>query len=829
MYELIHTSTPQGLIAGRSGFASVAFTEGIPANLISPVEALSAYKPLFPPGNPEASKNPVVYSSQRIVYGAVTLQIVSRIGAAGFDYTGRSNKIAHHLIFDHADELEAIPFGAISVARESSNFITKWNEPARLLPKRSPKFRPPARGIAETWRKLTGDAGWAGVVAETFRENPDQAFHVEFPIGLPGETLLELVAEIIPLLNREEVPLFTFSTCFSFAGSESVFFRATPENAPQWEAIKRLKPNAVLSLVEAPGAVPERYEASRLVKLARDGVKPEAAPDFPEPQARSERQEIVLKTETKPEGIPLSPPSSLHKQDAVPQPDQKKQESAKQLSQPCFRKQGETRDRFRRKCLFASILLLLSLTFTALAIRFRKSGTEDSTEIAVSLQKAEPLQKPELPLPAEEESDGGAPASPEEQEKNAEDWPCDAHSRLRTGLALFLEWSTGENEIRLPRLLRTAERISVEIETVGNVANLTERQRFLTVDAEEARILAARRISASRFEPAADVPASQLHLSLRNGCLELVLPSRPPEAGLELPARRNITGILFGRGEETFRFETRFLPEYIPLLPPGKIVGSVGGGVLEIKFLPAPETLLLRRHLTIQIGKRTLSSLDNGRELEVIRLPLQPFQEWNQRVAEFRNCKAKSDAKAAEYRLECDRNREILNAKISVPPLTDAHAETYLTPEERNLAANLFPQKGDSDPLSDAELLLQKLNAKRKAAGTDEPEALRIFREALEKSIHQMRLQKKIDALRIEAEELQTKSAQADQLLTKAADSLLHGVDLLEDALGTKSGLQQTLQTRQTIDPATLASKLAESLLPPVITPIQKEEESFHE
>ena len=60
MFELIHTSAKQGLIANRSGFCSVAWTEGIPSNLIAPIENLSSYQPLYAAHTPEAKLNPRV-------------------------------------------------------------------------------------------------------------------------------------------------------------------------------------------------------------------------------------------------------------------------------------------------------------------------------------------------------------------------------------------------------------------------------------------------------------------------------------------------------------------------------------------------------------------------------------------------------------------------------------------------------------------------------------------------------------------------------------------------------------------------------------------------
>ena len=62
MYELIYTSTSQGLLAGRSGFCTVAMTAGFPPNLIPVIENMSGYKTLYAPGDSNAGRNPVNYS-----------------------------------------------------------------------------------------------------------------------------------------------------------------------------------------------------------------------------------------------------------------------------------------------------------------------------------------------------------------------------------------------------------------------------------------------------------------------------------------------------------------------------------------------------------------------------------------------------------------------------------------------------------------------------------------------------------------------------------------------------------------------------------------------
>src|SRR4051794_1145797 len=101
--ELLSTSVPAGLEPGSSGYCTVAMTRGIPRPLVQQLETLSAYRPLFLPGDARASKNPDAVSHLRISVGGKTSSLVSRVCFAGADYTGRSNRFAPHVVLDQTD------------------------------------------------------------------------------------------------------------------------------------------------------------------------------------------------------------------------------------------------------------------------------------------------------------------------------------------------------------------------------------------------------------------------------------------------------------------------------------------------------------------------------------------------------------------------------------------------------------------------------------------------------------------------------------------------------------------------------------------------------
>src|SRR4051794_14124966 len=101
--ELHYTSVPRGLKPGAQGFCTVAHTAGISQALLERLEGLSGYRPRFKPNDPNEALNPVVWSHFRLTGTGPGVTVVSRVGPAGLDYTGRENKHAHHVVLDSGE------------------------------------------------------------------------------------------------------------------------------------------------------------------------------------------------------------------------------------------------------------------------------------------------------------------------------------------------------------------------------------------------------------------------------------------------------------------------------------------------------------------------------------------------------------------------------------------------------------------------------------------------------------------------------------------------------------------------------------------------------
>ena len=196
--ELVYTSAPQGLRPGSRGFCTVVSTQGMAVNLADRLESLSAYRHVFAPQDPNAAMNPVVYSHLRIVVGGRPYHVLSRIAAAGLDYTQRTNKFAHHLVLDAGELVGAGPAWLLA---QPGFMQTDWDGQPKVLPGgRRPLAGTSEAAVCRHWQTVAGDAGWAGVLSESAAAGPKGIATV---IYRPGVDTLSLVQEAMALLPAE--------------------------------------------------------------------------------------------------------------------------------------------------------------------------------------------------------------------------------------------------------------------------------------------------------------------------------------------------------------------------------------------------------------------------------------------------------------------------------------------------------------------------------------------------------------------------------------------------------------------------------------------------
>jgi hypothetical protein len=271
-HELHYTSVPRGLKPGSRGFCTVGMTPQMPGPLVDRLESLSGYQPVFPPHDASAPLNPIVFSHLRLTIGGKMVSVLSRIGPAGLDYSGRPNKYAHHVVLDGTERPDGGPAWLLS---QPGFMQSSWNgEPREISVGRNPPQGDPTPGLARAWHSLTGDGGWAGVLAESFLADSRRTVFLVFR---PGMDILPLFVEALALLPASRRWDVDFSTYFNqLPQGVTCAWRGVLEGSDDARNARPL-PNAIdVDLCNGLGAA----DGGVLVHLARTGERL-ATPDTP--------------------------------------------------------------------------------------------------------------------------------------------------------------------------------------------------------------------------------------------------------------------------------------------------------------------------------------------------------------------------------------------------------------------------------------------------------------------------------------------------------------------------------------------------------------------
>jgi hypothetical protein len=150
--ELIYTSAVRSLIAGRSGYGPVARSREMREALILELEKLSYYQHLSLSGGQERP----IYCCRIVDIRGSRYHVLSKIQDAGLDFTGRTNFIAHYLVF-RPEEVRQYPSPPV-ILRCWPGWLANWFKEPELIDERD---RPELRGLpgislpAKEWERLT--------------------------------------------------------------------------------------------------------------------------------------------------------------------------------------------------------------------------------------------------------------------------------------------------------------------------------------------------------------------------------------------------------------------------------------------------------------------------------------------------------------------------------------------------------------------------------------------------------------------------------------------------------------------------------------------------
>jgi hypothetical protein len=306
-WQLIYTSAPRGLLSGQSGFCTVGRSADLREALVQRLEQISSYHYLRVAEAATAHRNPAISAFRLLDLRGAKYCVLTRIQPCGLDFTGRTNHLAHHLVFQ-ADELAQLPSPA-AILRHWPGWLASWHgEPRHLEPLAVADFASVAKSFlpAETWKRMTGDAGRAAGLLET---ECIRGCYLVCPPG--GEApVLDMFCETLQLLNPNgQFPLrpwrHPFTTFMQAEDNPADFqWRSCQEGTPAYQqAVQRSAPLLPLAAVRVPG--------NSLVKVAREGLKP-AAPPASAPDMR--RLPAIRKPPA------TKPPASPGRQPDIPRP-----------------------------------------------------------------------------------------------------------------------------------------------------------------------------------------------------------------------------------------------------------------------------------------------------------------------------------------------------------------------------------------------------------------------------------------------------------------------------------------------------------------------------
>lgn len=279
--ELFYTSAPAGLKPGSKGFCTVVMTAGMSGILVQRLEMLSGYRELYPPGDDRAEQNPVAWSHWRLSVGERTASLLSRVCFAGMDYTHRANTFAHHIVIDASEQSVGGPAWVMS---QPGVMESAWDGLPHLLPRgRQIPIGEDTSRVCSAWESVAGDAGWAGVLAQTAVSDTS---NIAYIIYVPGTDVLSLIREAMTLLPLRQRWLTTFCTYFTElpAGLTCTWRCCVVGTSAAKEAHKYATSGVIIDLAERE----KLTENSQLVRVARTGeslspireIVPAAAPEL---------------------------------------------------------------------------------------------------------------------------------------------------------------------------------------------------------------------------------------------------------------------------------------------------------------------------------------------------------------------------------------------------------------------------------------------------------------------------------------------------------------------------------------------------------------------
>jgi hypothetical protein len=210
--RVVVTSVPRGLDGG-TGFQTVLRTHGLSPAIAERLTIRASYSHPYGLGD---ARNPHVIFHRIETLAGKTIHVLGSVRDAGTSYTGRSNHLAELIAVDAAETGSLL--GGPAFAARSFPWLSRWTGDPREVPRSEESTIPtrdsldpeftgrPSRCVA--WERATGDAGWAGELAQSFLDGRRALLWAGHDVDI-----LELFTEAARLLPASLRWQLTFNTC----------------------------------------------------------------------------------------------------------------------------------------------------------------------------------------------------------------------------------------------------------------------------------------------------------------------------------------------------------------------------------------------------------------------------------------------------------------------------------------------------------------------------------------------------------------------------------------------------------------------------------------
>lgn len=204
--RLVITSVEHGLGTGP-GLQPVLRTKGMRPAVAERLRLRGSYAHPYPFGD---ARNPVIHFHRIEQVGGQRLHVLGRVGDAGSDYSGRSNRISDLLVLDEP-ECRTRPCGPVAIA-ESFSWYRSWSEPPRevegMVNLGSCRAEAPMPRGCVAWSAAVGDAGWGGELSKAFLDGRGVLI-----VARPEDDIFRLFWEAMRTVPPEKRWNVTFTTC----------------------------------------------------------------------------------------------------------------------------------------------------------------------------------------------------------------------------------------------------------------------------------------------------------------------------------------------------------------------------------------------------------------------------------------------------------------------------------------------------------------------------------------------------------------------------------------------------------------------------------------